>query len=84
MDLDNTVLHSIELGQIYKSRLEEMEEFYELKLGSVIQFNREIGPHFVTSCFIVKMRPYFKDFIETAIRYYEIYVYTKGTRMYAE
>lgn len=47
-------------------------------IGSIV-FNKYV----VTSCFIVKMRPYFKDFIETAVNFYEVYVYTKGTRSYA-
>jgi TFIIF-interacting CTD phosphatase-like protein len=56
-----------------------MEEFYQLMIGHSI-FNRFI----VTSCFIVKMRPFFKEFIQAAVNYYEIYVYTKGTRNYAQ
>ena len=33
---------------------------------------------------VVKMRPYFKHFLYIITKYYEIYVYTKGTRIYAE
>jgi hypothetical protein len=30
------------------------------------------------------MRPYFRHFLYVITKYYEIYVYTKGTRIYAE
>ena len=33
---------------------------------------------------IVKMRPYFKEFLFTVSRLFEVYVYTKGTRIYAD
>jgi TFIIF-interacting CTD phosphatase-like protein len=33
---------------------------------------------------VVKMRPYFKHFIYVLTKCYEIYVYTKGTRVYAQ
>lgn len=39
---------------------------------------------YASSSFVVKIRPYFKEFVRTIIKYYEIYIYTKGTRMYAE
>jgi TFIIF-interacting CTD phosphatase-like protein len=50
-----------------------------LILGRQIKSNVSIA-----SGFIIKMRPFFKEFIETITKLFEVYVYTKGTRLYAE
>lgn len=33
---------------------------------------------------IIKMRPYLKEFLLLISKYFEVYVYTKGSRVYAE
>lgn len=33
---------------------------------------------------IVKMRPFFKHFLYEIVKRFDIFVYTKGTRLYAE
>ena len=33
---------------------------------------------------VMKLRPYLKEFLEAIIPHYEVFVYTKGTRLYAE
>ena len=33
---------------------------------------------------LVKMRPYIKEFLYIISRLFEVYIYTKGTRIYAD
>lgn len=33
---------------------------------------------------IIKMRPYLKEFLLVVAKFFEVYVYTKGTRSYAD
>ena len=33
---------------------------------------------------LVKLRPYLKEFLYTINKLFEVYIYTKGTRIYAD
>ena len=80
MDLDNTILHSHEISDIAASTVQQLSEYYIIpKIDGPFETlpNRK-------DLIVVKMRPYFKHFLYVITKYYEIYVYTKGTRIYAE
>lgn len=74
LDLDNTILHSIQLFKVPED------------MKSTIQDYMIIPPEadsFIEKSF-VKIRPYFQKFLSIVLPLYEIYVYTKGTRLYGE
>ena len=73
LDLDNTILHSIELFKINSELLKTITEFMIIP--------PEEDTFIEKSC--VKIRPYFEDFLKVIMPLYEIFIYTKGTRLYA-
>ena len=80
LDLDNTILHSTEISDLDLNTVVGLDEFYLIpKLEC--PFQQEKGKR---DLIVVKMRPYFKQFIYVLSKLYEIYVYTKGTRVYAQ
>ncbi len=80
LDLDNTILHSTEISELDLRAVMALEDFYlipKVECG----FGQEKGKR---DLIVVKMRPYFRQFIYVLSQLYEIYVYTKGTRVYAQ
>lgn len=74
LDLDNTVVHSIQVSKEY------MEEFVNSKKEEdVYGFELENG-----TCMLTKLRPHFWEFYSKISSLFEIYIYTFGTRAYAE
>jgi len=79
LDLDNTILHSHEISDIAASTVQQLSEYYIIpKIDGPFETlpNRK-------DLIVVKMRPYFRHFLYVITKYYEVYVYTKGTRIYA-
>jgi TFIIF-interacting CTD phosphatases, including NLI-interacting factor len=74
LDLDNTIIHAFlfQKGDNMLS-LEEVQNYEDI-------YVLELPPE----KYLVKLRPYLKEFLEGVRKNYMIYVYTKGTRQYAE
>lgn len=77
LDLDLTIVHSVyvneELPEKYKqnNKVDSINDAYVFK------------PNGTTGYYIIKFRPGLRDFILFANKYYEICIYTAGTRDYA-
>ena len=74
LDLDNTVLHSLQTSK------NKIAEFLENSNDSGFYFLNFDGKEQM----ILKLRPFFWEFGEKVKDLFEIYVYTFGTRQYAE
>lgn len=84
LDIDNTILHSstLDINQNEFDILKEThpKEIFEIRIkppniGHNANYKQRI---------IIKLRPNLKEFFENIKEKYEIYVYTQGTRNYAE
>lgn len=79
LDLDNTILHSNDMSELQLDTVMNLKDYYLIpKIQPYLQ--QKIRKDYI----VVKMRPYFKHFLYLVNKHYEIYVYTKGTRIYAE
>ena len=79
LDLDNTILHSTEISDLSMSTVINLKNFYLIPKPEYTAEDK-----IRKDLIVVKMRPYLKHFLYELRKYYEIYVYTKGTRIYAE
>ena len=72
LDLDNTLIHAIKVA-IKKNHPEgeHQEDIFEWKLNQ-------------SEKFMIKLRPYLKEFFEIVNIEYQCYLYTMGTKDYAE
>lgn len=68
LDLDNTILHCLETTTA--EQVPPLREYFCITAGDIL--------------LIVKMRAYLREFLAAVMPLYEVYIYTKGTRMYAE
>ena len=75
LDLDNTILHSIEYWKVDEDLLNNIDEYVIIPL-------EELKISVMKT--VMKLRPYLKEFLRAIIPNYEVFVYTKGTRLYAE
>ncbi|KAF5186853.1 Rna polymerase ii c-terminal domain phosphatase-like [Thalictrum thalictroides] len=79
LDLDETLLHSFRLDKL---TAEEKHSFYET--DSMKDVSQRSFFQFENFCWVTKLRPFVRTFLEEASKIYEMYVYTRGTREYAE
>ena len=74
LDLDNTLIHAIFDGLNRKFKLNHHKDVYELACN----FNN------YSEKFILKIRPFFEFFFTEIKESYNFYIYTMGSRSYAE
>ena len=77
LDLDNTLIHA----EPFKRPGANSDK---LELGFDVQQEGLTVLNFYRDQFVVKLRPFLKEFLETLSTKYHILVYTMGTRDYAE
>ena len=79
MDLDNTILHANEMSDLELGQLLRIREYFIIQ--KIEQDNEgKIRQDFV----LIKFRPFFKEFLYIINKLFEVYIYTKGTRIYAD
>lgn len=72
LDLDNTLIHAVKVSRNFSNKsLEEDKDVYIWLINS-------------SEKFLIKLRPYLQDFFEEIKNDYTIFLYTSGTRNYAE
>ncbi|XP_019092417.1 PREDICTED: RNA polymerase II C-terminal domain phosphatase-like 4, partial [Camelina sativa] len=82
LDLDHTLLHSVLVGY-----LSEAEKYLIKEAGSTTRedlLKVNVRATYITLRYLTKLRPFFGDFLKEANELFTMYVYTKGTRGYAE
>ena len=79
LDLDNTILHANEMSDLELGQLLRIRAYFIIQ--KIEQDNEgKIRQDFV----LIKFRPYFKEFLYIINKLFEVYIYTKGTRIYAD
>ncbi|ONK63367.1 uncharacterized protein A4U43_C07F14360 [Asparagus officinalis] len=76
LDLDNTLLHSVEDGSL------SSEDEYLIQLREFVEDDRDRSV-FRWSGMVTKLRPRVRAFLKQASAMYDMYVYTMGSREYA-
>lgn len=67
------------MSELDLSKLLHLKEYFLLpKLDQTVE--GKVRQDFI----VVKMRPYIKEFLYTVSKLFEVYIYTKGTRIYAD
>ncbi|XP_019096408.1 PREDICTED: uncharacterized protein LOC104765831 [Camelina sativa] len=82
LDLDHTLLHSVLVGC-----LSEAEKYLIKEAGSTTRedlLKVNVRATYITIRYLTKLRPFVGDFLKEANELFTMYVYTKGTRRYAE
>ncbi|KAI3902105.1 hypothetical protein MKW98_028036 [Papaver atlanticum] len=77
LDLDHTLLHSVRIQDVSA----EDQEYLNLRVSSMKDLDgnslyRHIGRY-------IKLRPYTREFLKEVGKYFELFIYTMGTRDYA-
>ncbi|KAM3134753.1 hypothetical protein pb186bvf_013078 [Paramecium bursaria] len=92
LDLDQTILHAIKIfGEFQQSNfISTINSQQNGPFNTFKQLSQNIEEFYLElncdkeSKFIIKLRPYFEQFFVNLIPLYEIYIYTKASRGYAE
>lgn len=77
LDLDHTLIHTV-----YVSKLSEKEKYLIEQADSKVDLWRVNKD--TTSEYIVKLRPFAREFLQEASKYFTMYVYTMGCYSYAQ
>ncbi|CAD8080023.1 unnamed protein product [Paramecium primaurelia] len=96
LDLDQTILHAIKVTtgfnkyEFCEKQNKMMQANNEVQFNGFQQLGFNIQEHFLDmSCdeqskFIIKLRPYFEQFFLTLIPLFDIFIYTKASKSYAD
>ncbi|XP_026379185.1 RNA polymerase II C-terminal domain phosphatase-like 4 [Papaver somniferum] len=80
LDLDHTLLHSVRVQDVSV----EDQEYLNLRVSSMKDSDgNSLYMHMGCSRY-TKLRPYTREFLREASKYFELFIYTMGTRDYAE
>lgn len=84
VDLDQTIIHAAVDPTIAEWQKDEENPNHEV-VKDVRSFQlKDDGPGMHGCWYYIKLRPGLQDFLESIARIYELYIYTMGTRQYAE
>ncbi|CAD8176948.1 unnamed protein product [Paramecium octaurelia] len=96
LDLDQTILHAIKVSTSFnkyefcEKQNKMIQDESEAQFNGFQQLGFNIKEHFLDmSCdqqskFIIKLRPYFEQFFLTLIPLFDIFIYTKASKSYAD
>lgn len=84
VDLDQTIIHAAVDPTIAEWQKDPENPNYDV-VKDVRSFQlKDDGPGMHGCWYYIKLRPGLQDFLESIARIYELYIYTMGTRQYAE
>nr|CCA14221.1 conserved hypothetical protein [Albugo laibachii Nc14] len=73
LDLDHTLLHAVYVADLLEQRPTASDEIHYFKIPGVM-----------TMEYVVKLRPGLHQFLKSLREQYDLFIYTHGTRIYAE